>query len=330
MDHEFQTMMGKIFGEDFISKFSEDCPDDWLKILDDFEAQKRTEKDVGSEEVKVVLPSNFIASYSKEIGSDANLNDRLQEHYSPEQVSIGDDGHLHINPQVIRALYQPVLTETVSMIHTLLQHPRLAKVNTLFVVGGLSQALYYKRALAQAFPKKWILSPRDAELAIMKGAVMFARSPRLLTARVMAKTYSIDINEKFDPEMHPVEKRSIVGEMTYCEGVLDELVRVEEQITLTEKRSFFFSPVHPNQTCAVLRFYSTQNKDAKFTNDPDVVAENVAFEVLSSDVTNGLSRNIELDVYFGGPEIKVDVTDVTTGSTSKAALKLVAKILASP
>ena len=69
------------------------------------------------------------------------------------------------------------------------------------------------------------------------------------------------------------------------------------------------------------------NKATQFVTDPRVVAENVAFEIISSDVSKGLHRNIELDVYFGGTEVKVAATDATSSSSAKATLRLVTKNL---
>lgn len=143
----------------------------------------------------------------------------------------------------------------------------------------------------------------------------------------MAKTYGIDINEAFDSNKHPEEKKTDICGVSYCEDVFDILVKEDEQVEVGEKRSFFFSPVHPEQTTASLRFFSTHNKNVQFVTDPGVMAENVAFQIVSPDVSKGLRRNIELNVYFGGTEIKVTATDVTSGSSAKAALRLVTKNL---
>ena len=326
VDREFQRMLITVFGEDFINKFRREFPNDWQKIMNDFEIQKRAEEGVDSDEVSIVLPFNFVNAYSREVGSDENINERLKMHYKNDEVNVSN-GYLSLSLEVISRFFEPVVQKTVDVIKSLLKQLSDAHVNTMFLVGGFSQALPLRKAITQAFPDKKVLTPRDAELAIIKGAVMFAQTPDLLTTRVMAKTYGIDINEVFDASKHPENKKSEICGVNYCEDIFDVLVEEDEQVKVGEKRSFSFSPVHPEQTSASLRFFSTHNKKAQFVTDPGVVAENVAFQIISPDVSKGLHRNIELNVYFGGTEIKVAATDVTSGSSAKAALRLVTKNL---
>lgn len=326
VDREFQRMLITVFGEDFINKFRRDFPNDWQKIMNDFEIQKRAEEGVDNDEVSIVLPFNFVNAYSRLIGSDDDINERLKAHYKNNEVNVSN-GYLNLSLEVISGFFEPVVQKTADVIRSLLGQMEHANVNTMFLVGGFSQALPLRRAITQAFPDKRVLTPRDAELAIIKGAVMFAQAPDLLTTRVMAKTYGIDINEAFDSNKHPEDKKSDICGVSYCEDVFDVLVKEDEQVQVGEKRSFFFSPVHPEQTTASLRFFSTRNKNVQFVTDPGVMAENVAFQIVSPDVSKGLRRNIELNVYFGGTEIKVTATDVTSGSSAKAALRLVTKNL---
>lgn len=325
VDREFQRMLIKVFGEDFVNKFRREFPNDWHKIMNDFEIQKRAEQGVDSDEVSIVLPFNFVNTYSREVGTDENINERLKMHYKNNEVNVSN-GYLSLSLEVIGRFFEPVVQKTVDAIKSLFK--KLSNnVNTMFLVGGFSQALPLRKAITQAFPDKRVLTPRDAELAIIKGAVMFAQTPDLLTTRVMAKTYGIDINEVFDDSKHPEEKKSEICGVDYCEDIFDILVKEDEQVKVGEKRSFFFSPVHPEQTAASLRFFSTYNKKPQFVTEPGVVAENVAFQIISPDVSKGLHRNIELNVYFGGTEMKVTATDVTSGSSAKAALRLVTKSL---
>ncbi|XP_068686588.1 heat shock 70 kDa protein 12A-like [Montipora foliosa] len=326
VDREFQRMLFTVFSEDFINKFRRDFPNDWQKIMNDFEIQKRAEQGVDSDEVSIVLPFNFVNAYSRDVGSDENINERLLTSYKNNEVTVSN-GYLSLSLEVIRHFFEPVVEKTIDAIKSLLRQIRHNDVNTMFLVGGFSQALPLRKAFAQVFPDKRVLTPRDAELAIIKGAVMFAQSPDLLTTRIMAKTYGIDINEVFDASKHPEEKKTEICGIIYCEDIFDILVKEDEKVNIGEKRSFFFSPVHPEQTTATLRFFSTHNTKTQFVTDPGVIAENVGFQIITPDVTKGLRRNIELNIYFGGTEIKVTATDVASGTSAKAALRLVTKKL---
>ncbi|KAK3741108.1 hypothetical protein QZH41_013936, partial [Actinostola sp. cb2023] len=324
VDKEFIGMLERIFGEDFIHLFQRDYPNDWQKIMNDFEIQKRAERGIDSDEISIVLPFNFVNSYSKIIGTDDNINENLRLYYTKGEVSVGG-GYLYVELSILEQFYQPVIQKTIEMIKNILRKDKLAGVKTLFLVGGFSQAVPMRQAITEAFSGFDVLTPREGELAIMKGAVMFAQNPNLLSARIMAKTYGIDINEQFCPEKHPANKRTSIEGVDFCEDVFDALVKEDEEVKVGEKRTFFFSPVHPQQTVARLKFFSTDKREAAFITDPGVKAENVEFEVICSDVSEGLNRKIELDVYFGGTEIKISAMDVSSGSSAKASLRLVTK-----
>lgn len=74
-------MLVIIFGEDFINKFRRDFLNDWQKIMNDFEIQKRVEEGVDNEEVSIILLFNFVNVYLCDIGSDENINERLKMNY---------------------------------------------------------------------------------------------------------------------------------------------------------------------------------------------------------------------------------------------------------
>ena len=73
---------------DFINKFRREFPNDWQKIMNDFEIQKRAEEGVDSDEVSIILPFNFVNAYSREVGSDENINERLKTHYKNNEVNV--------------------------------------------------------------------------------------------------------------------------------------------------------------------------------------------------------------------------------------------------
>ncbi|XP_067042599.1 heat shock 70 kDa protein 12A-like [Acropora muricata] len=210
VDREFQRMLIMVFGEDFINKFRREFPNDWQKIMNDFEIQKRAEQGVDSDEVSIVLPFNFVNAYSRDVGSDENINERLKEYFKSNEVDVSN-GYLSLSLDVLKRFFEPVAEKTVEAIKSLLRKISQDNINTLFLVGGFSQALAMRKAITQAFPDKRVLTPRDAELAIIKGAVMFAQTPNLLTTRVMAKTYGIDQRSKLRPFWSPWRVKKIFG-----------------------------------------------------------------------------------------------------------------------
>ena len=324
VDREFEKLMSRAFGEDFIRKFKEQFPSDWQTIMNRFETHKRAEEDVDNEEISIPLPLNFMKSCYHEIGEDDAINNRIRRFYS-NKVSVSSD-YLNITMEMLGELHHPIVTRIAEHIKVLLSKPSLQDVKTMFLVGGFSEAQFLRREISRRFPDKRLLIPHDPELAIIHGAVEFAQDPSLLRARVMGKTYGVDTCCKFDPEQHPVEKRFVSGLFkVYCTDIFQPLVKKDERIDIEETRSFSFSPINYDQTEVSFGFYSTDQEDAQFCDDPGVVGENVEIMIPSPDTRKGVNRELRLDVKFGGTELKVQVTDVESGNVKAASIQLVAK-----
>lgn len=324
VDREFEKLMTKAFGEDFISKFKEQFPNDWQTIMNRFETHKRAEEDVDNEEISIPLPLNFMKSCYHEIGEDDAINKRIRRYFS-EKVSVSSD-YLNITMETLGDLHRPIVSQIAEHIKSLLSEPSLRDVKTMFLVGGFSEAQFLRKEIARCFPKKRILIPHDPELAIIHGAVEFAQDPSLLRARVIGKTYGVRVCRTFDPRKDPIEKQLVISSgQVYCCDVFETLVKKDERIDIEDTRSHSFSPIRPTATELSIRFYSTDQEDAQYCTDPGVESENVEILISSPDTRKGCKRELRLDVKFGGTELKVKVTDVESGNVRAASIELVAE-----
>lgn len=325
VDREFENLMAKTFGGDFIAKFKEQFPSDWQTIMNRFETHKRAEEDVDNEEISIPLPLNFMKSCYHEIGKDDDaINTRILRHFS-EKVSVSSD-YLNITMEILGDLHRPIVTKIAEHIKSLLSKPSLQDVKTLFLVGGFSEAQFLRKEISRSFSDKRILVPQDPELAIIRGAVEFAQDPTLLRARVIGKTYGVRSVRRFDPRKDPTEKELVISlNEVYCKDVFTTLVKKDERIDIEDTRSYLFSPITPTGTEFSIQFYSTDQEDAQYCTDPGVESENVEIVISSPDTRKGCGRQLRLDAKFGGTELKVNVTDVESGNVRAATIELVAK-----
>ena len=324
VDKEFEKLMAKAFGEDFITKFKDQFPSDWQTIMNRFETHKRAEEDVDNEEISIPLPLNFMKSCYHEIGdNDDAINTRIWRHFF-EKVSVSSD-YLNITMETLGDLHRPIVTKITEHVKRLLSKQSLEDVKTMFLVGGFSEAQFLRKEISRSFSDKRILIPQDPELAIIRGAVEFAQDPTLLRARVMGKTYGVNVCREFDPEKHPRAKRLVLPHKVYCRDIFRTLVKKGERIDIEESRTHTFNPINPDSTEISVGFYSTDQENAEFITDFGVVNENVEILIPTPDTTKGLDRELRLDVKFGGTELKVQVTDVESGNVKTASIELVAR-----
>lgn len=324
VDREFEKLMSNAFGEDFIVKFREDFPNDWQVIMNRFEIQKRAEEDVDNDEISISLPLNFILSCNQEIGDNDDINNKIRRCYK-DKVNVSS-GYLNVTMETLSDLHRPIVTKIADHIHELLTKNSLKDVKTMFLVGGFSEAQFLRKEISRRFEDMRILIPHDPELAIIHGAVQFAQDPSLLRARVMGKTYGVEVCYEFDPENHPQENRLETPHGIFCRSGFHPLVKKNERVDIEETRSFSYSPIHGETTIVCFHFYSVNHeRDTDFVTDPGVTSEGVEVQLPSPDTTKGINRQILLDVKFGGTELKATFTDVESGNVSTASLELVSR-----
>lgn len=322
VDQEFEQLMVKAFGEDFIKRFKEQFPSDWQVIMNRFEEQKRAEEEVDNDEISIALPLNFIKSCYHDIGDDDDaINERIRRFF-PENVSVSSD-YLNITMRMLGNLHRPIVQKIAEQMKGLLAKESLQDVKTIFLVGGFSEAQFLRKEISSRFLEKRILIPPDPQLAIIRGAVEFAQDPSLLRARVMGKTYGLKTWRKFDPEKHPLEKRKIRGEKVYCCDIFCTLAKKGERIDIDEKKTYSFFPINPDSTEISFKFYSSEEDDPQFVTDPGVESENVQISIASPNTAKGCDRELRLEVKFGGTETKVQVIDVESGNFKMVCLQLV-------
>lgn len=65
MDFEFEKLLVRIFGQDFIDAFKSKRPVGWLDLMIAFESRKRAANPQKSNPLNVALPFSFIDYYKK-------------------------------------------------------------------------------------------------------------------------------------------------------------------------------------------------------------------------------------------------------------------------
>lgn len=171
-----------------------------------------------------------------------------------------------------------------------------------------------------------ILVPLDASIAVVQGAVMFGQNPHAIVSRIMSTTYGFDTNHPFDPKCHPMEKRHVVEGVAWCKDCFVVLAKENERVKVGGIKRFpNYRPLTGSQTNATFQFFTSTDPEAKFITD-DAVGPSIGNLVVKSpDISKGTDRSIDVCVYFGGTEIKVTATDLSSRNTATAYLDFLCK-----
>ena len=220
------------------------------------------------------------------------------------------EGYLVIDHSAACRLFSCSITQIVKHVHSELSETSTVKY--ILLVGGYGMCEVLKKKCETEFGQKvTVLTPHDAQLAILKGAVLFGHNLLQITSRIARFTYGTDVRGLFKNGVHNPEKKVVNDEGEEgCEDCFDVFITKGEKVNTDEKRLFSYSPVFEGQTKIGITLYKVDRTKVMYTDESGV--EQVEKVTLQS--TDGpLGKSIEVQVTFGHTEILVKARDKSKG-----------------
>jgi hypothetical protein len=82
--------------------------------------------------------------------------------------------------------------------------------------GGFSGCKILQDKIRSFFPNYHVIVPEDAELAVLKGAVLFGHKPDYIVARIARYTYGVSVMNDFNPAIHEPGHGSLERKILFC------------------------------------------------------------------------------------------------------------------
>lgn len=308
----FETFMEKIFGENFISQHKLSFPNDWLNIMNNFEKSKPMVKHNQDEPLAITLTFNFGKKFEKYCEKD--IEDVIEQKGEFLGVSF-DQGCLLISAHEVKKLFTPVIDQISQHLTQLLHKPQLSHIKYMVLVGGFGQCdLLQQRLLATFGGQCTVLMPYEAQLAVVRGAVMYGHQPQAIRARVATRTYGYGCSVRFKPGVHREEYKRIDSDGPYCSHIFSKIISVGESVTPGTKITESLTASDENYA----RGYTTQDilssasPDPMYTTDPGVIQ--LAELKVIHDKNKPMEENgTSLEFEFGGTEMFITARSKATG-----------------
>lgn len=322
IDKEFENLLVKIFGIDFIVSFRNTKPAGWVDLMIAFEAKKRTASPAKSNALNISLPFSFIEHYQKLKGVSV---EQAIKKFGNKDIKWSSQGMLRLAPTAMQALFEPVLQDITKHIEDLLNKPNLEGIRYMFLVGGFAESPLLQSEVRRLFSSRLkVIIPQDCGLSILKGAVMFGLDPTVVRVRRSAYTYGVGVLHRFLPGKHPPDKRVVKDDVEWCTDVFDTFVTVDQSVALGEKVMRSYTPAKSYQTSTVIGIYCSDKEHVMFTTDPGVRRCGELYLEMP-DTTGGTSRELQATMVFGDTEIKVEAIDLTSNKVGRATIDFLNK-----
>lgn len=319
IDYQFEMLLIDIFGERLVINFIQSKPVSWLEMIMLFEAKKKSFSPRKQLAVSIPLPFAFIEYHREATGHTVEAAIR---EYDDDGVQWSSQGTLRLQPSLMMALFEPVVSEIIHHIQELLLIPELSRIEYLFLVGGFAESAVLQEAIQNAFRNHLrVVIPQDVSLTIVKGAVMFGLDPSLVHVRRSLLTYGVGCLHKFVPGKHPPEKRVIKGGMEWCTDVFDSFVFADQAVSLGHTVTRAYTTAQADQRSTTITLFASEREFVRFVTDRRVtkVAE-LTLEMPETTTTGGRGRELRMSMIFGDTEISVEAIDCTSGQIAHASI----------
>lgn len=168
-----------------------------------------------------------------------------------------------------------------------------------------------------------VVVPHETGFAVTRGAVEFGMNSNRIAERKCRLTYGIGVLNKFDPLIHPKEKKIIREGREWCTDIFDVFVRQGDPVQPGDRVVRAYCPATKNQQEIIIQIYSTTKLNPIFVTEHQVAKCGVLRLKLTptlQKLSANERREIEATMEFGHTEISVSAFDKMTQSKVKSVV----------
>ena len=314
VNERFLTFLRNAVGNDNFQEFKDSFPESYMELIGDFEVKKRLMSRNTETIIRMPLALKEIFAYSGGSSSSNVANFKFVR------------DKLKMSPELMASFFQESVDKIIEHVRRILNSKELQDVDKILVVGGFADSTFVQDAFKTSFKDKQVIIPRDAGLAVLKGAVMFGFNEKSISSRVLRYTYGTDVSVPFEPGVHPPEKKFMqFGVISSCKDVFAVYARAGESIDYDQRVKRAFSVFSPHAKVLMNRssIYRSTDKDPKFVTDEscEKIGDVEIFSV--QEKSSSHLKSIEITLMFGRTEITVEARDPVTNDTVDSKLEII-------
>jgi molecular chaperone DnaK (HSP70) len=313
VDKAFENMLCDIFTKKIYEKFKIEETEDWLDLWRDFEVKKRAVSPDKSSRINMKFPISLINMYEKV--TKQSLSEALSRSKFADDISHTGD-KLKFSAEVFKSLFDTSIEKTIGYVKGVIRN---TGVKSILMVGGFSESPLLQQAVKSSFPGVCVIIPKDASSAILRGALIFGHSPKVITERVLKNTYGIKTTCPFEKGIHPESKLLKTDDGDMCDKVFHKHVEKNQLVKVGEaqvQRTYY--PVNKSQTAIGFSIYASDLMNPQFTDQGCTYVGNMSVDLQDHD--GDLSRAVLVSLTFSGTEIVVNAIDKKTGNETNASI----------
>ncbi|XP_060585384.1 heat shock 70 kDa protein 12A-like [Ruditapes philippinarum] len=301
VDKSYLQLLENIVQAATMNKFQREEMNDYFDLLREFETKKRsiTRNNEGKITFKLPLSLCKLAELD-----GIKIATKIERSHDKKKYSwIGDK--LRIEKIAAKALFAPPIEKLLNHVKNMFEQPEIQDVDAILLVGGFSECDLVTEAFEQSFPDKRLLIPKEAGLAVLKGAVRFGHHLGAFKTRIARFTIGRQICPVFEKHHDPA-RMIIFDGVKHCKQIFHKYIEIGEEIPVQMMHEEKSMAVHANQENIGIKFFSSTNRHVTYTTEPGCQKLG-KFKVDLPKSKSISDKEFTLYLYFGETEIHVRV-----------------------
>ncbi|XP_062580516.1 heat shock 70 kDa protein 12A-like [Saccostrea cucullata] len=182
VDREFFDFLKDCIGSDY-DDFIREHLSEFHDLRHDLEIKKRQTGEATHFFVSLTIAPAFEQKIDRS---------KMKEHNDRIKIS-------HGKLQIPVEFFQSFFSKPIQGILTCLEEAVADEIKSILLVGGFANSKLIYQAVKEKFPSKHVYCPPDADLSVLKGAVIYGHNPDLVASRISRDWLGVIPDENFSP-----------------------------------------------------------------------------------------------------------------------------------
>jgi hypothetical protein len=319
VDNAFYQIFVKLIGAPLLIAMKKENPSAYLDIFREFETIKRTVHSNKDDKVTMSIPRALLDDICKK-----HLNEDFKavfqsSSYHDKMTLVYDK--MRIDTNLIIDMFKQASERIIELISDVLKKMKGSNLKMIILVGGFSGCKIIQDNIKSFFPNHRVIVPEDAELAVVKGAVLFGHKPNYIVARIARYTYGVRTLGDFNPDIHEPGRWLVVNGKKMCSVCFTIYIKVGSVVKLGAKISHILQTIEPFQSSVPFSIFQSTIECPQYT-DEEGCTELGTLTVDIQDPSEE-NRDFRVNMIFGNTELKVTAFDVKSGEECATVLDLI-------
>jgi molecular chaperone DnaK (HSP70) len=226
---------------------------------------------------------------------------------------------MRIDTILIIDMFKQASERIIELISDVLKKMKASNLKMIILVGGFFGCKIMQDNIKSFFPNYHVIVPEDAELAVLKGAVLFGHKPDYIAARIARYTYGVDTRRDFNPD--EPSRCIVIDGKKKCENIFKLYIKTGSVVELGAKITGRYETINPFQSEISFPIFQSTIECPHYID----VEGCTKLGTLTVDIQNPSEeiRDFRVDMIFGNTELKVTAFDEKSGVECTTVLDLI-------